>query len=161
MIPHPNPTTYEQMRENKRYLDRVFYRPRQIAPAQVPSPSEEAVENIVQPITLVEPEGSPEFLEQLREWLALSATPALANHVTARQIVRECAERHGCTMNDIIGGNRKKNLVQARHEAMAAVYVALSPVWSLPKIGNFFGGRHHTTVMHAAKKMKVWKGGEE
>jgi len=160
-----------------REIRRKFFAPRQTAPTRVAPASKEAVSEQVSastskgaggssdssetPVTSAEVDGSPEFLEQLEKWLALSATPALSNHATARQLARECAERHGFTYQDIIGGGRKKELVLARHEAMAAVYRALSPTWSLPKIGMFFGGRDHTTVIHALKKMKARKGGEE
>lgn len=174
MIPVREFTTADEVIANIRRLRGVFYPSRPIAPTRVETPPKEAglkqvsastpqdaegsADSSEAPVTSAEVERGPEFLEQLEKWLALSATPALSNHATARQLTRECAERHGFTYNDVIGGGRKKELVRARHEAMAAVYQALSPAWSLPKIGMFFGGRDHTTVLHALKKMKVRNG---
>jgi hypothetical protein len=162
-------------------IRRKFFPSRQIIPTQVPTTAKHAASDThtglgtrqnndlfpakgdsLEPVTTSgEVVGSPEFIQQLADWFALDATPALANHNTARRIVRECAERHGVTPNDVIGGRKLKAHVAARHEAIAAVYVALWPTWTLPKIGAFFGGRDHTTIMHAAQKMGVWKGGTD
>jgi chromosomal replication initiation ATPase DnaA len=43
---------------------------------------------------------------------------------------------------------------------MAEIYVQC-PGMSLPEIGRMFGGRDHTTVIHAIKKLGVWRGGEK
>lgn len=70
------------------------------------------------------------------------------------EIIQEVGEKHGVTKGEIIGDRRSRYIVAARHEAMARVYKA-RPDLSLPMIGRLFGGRDHTTVIHAARKMGV------
>jgi Bacterial dnaA protein helix-turn-helix len=67
------------------------------------------------------------------------------------QIIRDIAKKHGITYADIIGPNRKRKFVMARHEAIHAVKQAC-PTISLPKLGRMFGGRDHTTILHALQK---------
>jgi chromosomal replication initiation ATPase DnaA len=66
----------------------------------------------------------------------------------AVSIIKEVAEKHGISVADIIGPNRHKNLVSARHEAIGIV-AATHWHYSLPQLGRLFGGRDHTTIMHA------------
>jgi len=52
---------------------------------------------------------------------------------------------------DLIGSKRSQNIVYPRQVAM---YLARDLTdLSLPKIGDAFGGRDHTTVMHATAKI--------
>lgn len=55
---------------------------------------------------------------------------------------------------DIKGSSRKSEIVEARHRAIAAVYAA-KPNLSPAQIGNLFGGRDHSTVLHAVQKFGV------
>ena len=56
------------------------------------------------------------------------------------------------SMGELIGPNRNQSLAQARQIAM---YLCREMTdLSLPKIGQLFGGRDHTTVMHAYRKIK-------
>lgn len=68
----------------------------------------------------------------------------------ARQIVREVAEAHGVTIEEIVSMRRRQPLCDARNE----VYWRLrtETTWSFPRIGQFLGDRDHTTVMSGAKK---------
>ena len=56
------------------------------------------------------------------------------------------ALRYGLTPADLIGPARDRHIAFARHEAMAVV----KDRWGLsyPRIGQMFGGRDHTTVLH-------------
>ena len=77
--------------------------------------------------------------------------------ITVDQIHRLFAEQYDLRIQDLIGPRRTKNIVYPRQIAM---YVTrqLTPL-SLPEIGKAFGGRDHTTVLHAInnieKKMKA------
>jgi chromosomal replication initiator protein len=72
--------------------------------------------------------------------------------VTAYQIIQATCEYFGVSMDDLIGQSRSRVIVNARQVAM---YVCreLTDV-SLPGIGQAFGGRDHTTVMHADRKIR-------
>jgi chromosomal replication initiator protein len=53
--------------------------------------------------------------------------------------------------------HRMKKFVDARQEAMARIYRE-RPDISMVMIGKLLGGRDHTTVLSALKKLKVWRG---
>jgi chromosomal replication initiator protein len=53
---------------------------------------------------------------------------------------------------DLTGKSRKAELVRARHIAMFLLREELGT--QLAKVGDLFGGRDHTTVMHAVEKIK-------
>lgn len=71
--------------------------------------------------------------------------------VTLRLIINECSKYFGVSAADITGNSRLRQIVYPRQVAM---YLAreLTDV-SLPKIGEDFGGRDHTTVMHSVGKI--------
>ncbi|HAM22759.1 MAG TPA: chromosomal replication initiator protein DnaA, partial [Actinobacteria bacterium] len=71
--------------------------------------------------------------------------------VTAPLIMQQSAEYYGVTMNDLCGPSRARSLVQARQVAMYLCRELTE--LSLPNIGKHFGGRDHTTVMHAKQKI--------
>jgi chromosomal replication initiator protein len=54
------------------------------------------------------------------------------------------------TVDEIKSERRGREVIQPRHEAMALIRE--STPWSLPKIGKFFGGRDHTTVLSAIRR---------
>ncbi len=61
------------------------------------------------------------------------------------------------TVDDVCGDSRSAFIVKPRHKAIANVYVERTDL-SLVEIGMHFGGRDHTTIMSAVKKMGVWRG---
>lgn len=63
-------------------------------------------------------------------------------------IIKDVADKHGITVAGLIGPNRHKKLVLARHEAIGIV-ATTHWHYSLPQLGRLFGGRDHTTIMHA------------
>lgn len=73
-----------------------------------------------------------------------------------KRIIAEVAERHGFTPEALTGQSRSARIVRARQEAMWLAYQERWPdgrrVYSLPQIGAFFGGRDHTTVIHAIRR---------
>jgi chromosomal replication initiation ATPase DnaA len=71
-------------------------------------------------------------------------------------IIREVAQRHGMTPAAITGQGRSKVIVAARFEAIALTYIE-RPDLSLPGMGRMFGGRDHTTILHALRRMGVYQ----
>jgi chromosomal replication initiator protein len=72
--------------------------------------------------------------------------------ITATTIMAVTSEYFGVSLDDLTGGSRTRVLVQARQ---IAIYLCRELTeLSLPKIGQTFGGRDHTTVMHAERKIR-------
>lgn len=72
--------------------------------------------------------------------------------ITAAQIMAATASYFGVTVDDLCGSSRSRVLVTARQIAMYLCRELTD--LSLPKIGQAFGGRDHTTVMHADRKIR-------
>ena len=72
--------------------------------------------------------------------------------ITAKQIMEQTAVYYGVSIDDLCGGSRSRVLVTARQIAMYLCRELTD--LSLPKIGQQFGGRDHTTVMHADRKVR-------
>ena len=64
-------------------------------------------------------------------------------------IQKVVAEFYGLRVKDLISNQRSRNIARPRQIAMSLSRELTSH--SLPEIGNAFGGRDHTTVMHAVK----------
>ncbi|MCW2699455.1 MAG: dnaA, partial [Blastococcus sp.] len=71
--------------------------------------------------------------------------------ITAAIIMAATAEYFTVTMEELQGANRSRTLVNARQIAMYLCRELTE--LSLPRIGASFGGKDHTTVMHAVKKI--------
>lgn len=72
--------------------------------------------------------------------------------IPAREIIAHIAALHGVPVAEILGRRRSVPICAARHAAMKAV-ADHRPDLSLPQIGKLFGGRDHTTVLHAIQKL--------
>ena len=72
--------------------------------------------------------------------------------VTASMIMGQTASYFGLSIDDLCGSSRSRVLVTARQIAMYLCRELTD--LSLPKIGQQFGGRDHTTVMHAERKIR-------
>jgi chromosomal replication initiator protein len=72
--------------------------------------------------------------------------------ITVGQIMAATASYFGVTIDDLCGSSRSRVLVTARQIAMYLCRELTD--LSLPKIGQAFGGRDHTTVMHADRKIR-------
>ncbi|HSY14628.1 MAG TPA: chromosomal replication initiator protein DnaA [Jatrophihabitantaceae bacterium] len=75
-----------------------------------------------------------------------------APEITAATIMAVAAEYFSISIDDITSASRSKVLVNARQIAMYLCRELTD--LSLPKIGELFGGRDHTTVMHADRKIR-------
>jgi chromosomal replication initiator protein len=84
----------------------------------------------------------------LKDLIADAAGP----EITAATIMAQTAAYFGITIEDLCGSSRSRVLVTARQIAMYLCRELTD--LSLPKIGQQFGGRDHTTVMHADRKIR-------
>lgn len=69
--------------------------------------------------------------------------------ITIELIMKAVADYHHIRMSDLLGKKRTRNIARPRQMAMALAKELTN--LSLPAIGDAFGGRDHTTVMHAVK----------
>jgi len=84
----------------------------------------------------------------LKDLIPDDSTP----EITAGLIMAQTAAYFSLTLDDLCGTSRSRVLVNARQIAM---YLCREMTeLSLPKIGQTFGGRDHTTVMHADRKVR-------
>ena len=72
--------------------------------------------------------------------------------ITATQVIGQTAAYFGLSIDDLCGSSRSRVLVTARQIAMYLCRELTD--LSLPKIGQAFGNRDHTTVMHANRKIR-------
>lgn len=76
--------------------------------------------------------------------------------VTPERIIAETADYFDISADDLLGTSRAQTLVTARQIAMYLCRELTD--LSLPKIGAEFGGKDHTTVMHADRKIRALMG---
>ncbi|MBA4017592.1 MAG: hypothetical protein C0483_10505 [Pirellula sp.] len=82
----------------------------------------------------------------------------LANHgggegPTLKQIVEQTARHFGLRAADLKSGSRRRSVVTARD---TAVFLARRLTKkSLQEIGEYFGGRDHTTILHSCRKLEA------
>lgn len=67
-------------------------------------------------------------------------------------VIAKTAQYFAFKPSELAGESRKAPLATARHTAMYLLYMELSLPYE--QIGRLFGGRDHTTVMHAVEKIK-------
>lgn len=89
-------------------------------------------------------------LEQTKQILA-GMISAKKRATTLKKIALSVAEFYNITLEDLLKQSRKKEFVKPRQVAMYLARKELNS--SFPTIGDFFGGRDHTTVMHGVEKV--------
>jgi chromosomal replication initiator protein len=95
--------------------------------------------------------GAPITIETTQELLK-DLLRANDRRVTIEEIQRRCAEHFNIKQADMQSPRRARQVARPRQVAM---YLAKQlTTRSLPEIGRKFGGRDHTTVMHAVKKVE-------
>lgn len=72
--------------------------------------------------------------------------------VTIENIIKTVAEYYKVKVSDILSKRRSRSVARPRQMAMALAKELTNH--SLPEIGDAFGGRDHTTVLHACRKIK-------
>jgi len=97
-------------------------------------------------------QGAEVTLETTKEALKDILPKAYQHPVTIEMIQAEVARQFGLHVNDLRGNRRTQDVVYARHVAMYLSRELTEA--SLPHIGDRFGGRHHSTVMHAVDKVE-------
>ena len=74
-----------------------------------------------------------------------------SKRITVDEIQKAVADYFGLSVDDLLSKRRTQTVVRPRHVAM---YLAkIMTTRSLPDIGRRFGGRDHSTVIHAVRKM--------
>ncbi|MBA4759706.1 chromosomal replication initiator protein DnaA, partial [Sphingosinicella sp.] len=109
---------------------------------------EGALNRIVAYSTLV---GKPIDLDFARQVLA-DVLKAHDRKVTIDEIQRKVADYYAIKLSDLLSARRAREVARPRQVAMFLAK-RLTPR-SLPDIGRRFGGRDHTTVMHAVKRIE-------
>jgi chromosomal replication initiator protein len=85
--------------------------------------------------------------DALRDMLA-----AQDKQVTIENIQKTVAEYYKIRTSDLLSSKRSRSIARPRQVAMALAKELTKH--SLPEIGQAFGGRDHTTVLHATRKVK-------
>lgn len=79
--------------------------------------------------------------------------PWFCDKITVERIKTAVAEHFNVTRIDMVSARRTETVVLPRQVAM---YLAKTvTLRSLPEIGRRFGGRDHTTVLHAVRKIEA------
>jgi chromosomal replication initiator protein len=92
--------------------------------------------------------------EALKDLLSLQA-----KLVTIENIQKTVADYFKVRMADLLSKRRSRSVARPRQVAMALAKELTSH--SLPEIGDAFGGRDHTTVLHACKRIKELRTSEQ
>jgi chromosomal replication initiator protein len=92
--------------------------------------------------------------EALRDLLQLQA-----KLVTIENIQKTVAEYFKVRVADLLSERRNRSIARPRQVAMALAKELTSH--SLPEIGDAFGGRDHTTVIHACRRIKELRDTEQ
>ena len=72
--------------------------------------------------------------------------------VTAEMIMQTVSDYYSVTLSELVGPTRKREVTVPRQ---VAIYLTREMTgMSLPQIGEVFGGRDHTTIMHSCKVME-------
>ena len=96
--------------------------------------------------------GQPITLELAEREIRDLIRPAEPRKVKIEEIQRVVARRYNVSRSDLLSSRRTANVVRPRQIAM---YLAKTlTLRSLPEIGRRFGGRDHTTVLHAVRKIE-------
>ncbi len=78
--------------------------------------------------------------------------PQTEHEIPPQLIMEETARYFSLSTGDLVSKSRSRPLTQARHIAMYLMRECTG--LSLVKIGEIFGGRDHTTVLHGIKKVE-------
>jgi chromosomal replication initiator protein len=92
--------------------------------------------------------------EALKDLLSLQA-----RLVTIENIQRTVAEYYKLRVADLLSPGRSRSLARPRQVAMALAKELTRH--SLPEIGDAFGGRDHTTVLHACRRVVALRGEDQ
>src|SRR5205807_9619753 len=96
--------------------------------------------------------GQPITLEMAEREIRDLIRPQEPRRIKIEEIQRIVARQYNVSRADLLSSRRTANVVRPRQVAM---YLAKTlTLRSLPEIGRRFGGRDHTTVLHAVRKIE-------
>ena len=102
--------------------------------------------------------GQPVTLEMAEREMRDLIRPAEPKRVRIEDIQRVVARQYNVSRADLLSSRHTANVVRPRQVAM---YLAkILTLRSLPEIGRRFGGRDHTTVLHAVRKIETLAGND-
>ena len=94
-------------------------------------------------------------LDEASSFLRPHLKPGIEKRVTVDDIQRAVAEYYGLKKEDLLSERRTRSVARPRQTAM---YLAKQlTTRSYPDIGRRFGGRDHTTVLHAVRRIEALK----
>lgn len=82
----------------------------------------------------------------------LLGTESLQKILSPKEIIKQVAKFYNISSLDIIGKKRNKNISQARH--MAVFLCRELTTCTLAQIGEFFGGRDHSSIVYTINKVQ-------
>jgi len=88
-------------------------------------------------------------IEEIKEILSTLSQGTKKGAITPKHIIKIVTDFYDIAIDDVLGPSRKKGLVIPRQVIMYLMRINAS----FPMIGMEIGGRDHTTVMHACKKI--------
>lgn len=95
--------------------------------------------------------GQTVTLEHAREWLK-DILARQERQITLENIQKTVADFYHVRVGDMLSKRRNRSIARPRQVAMALAKELTTH--SLPEIGDAFGGRDHTTVLHACRKVQ-------
>lgn len=107
----------------------------------------------------VQDDTGPQQAENTEGDAAAALSPAASPDPVARplrveDVMRVVCEHYGVSRADLVSSKRTRNISTPRQIAMY-LSKTLMPKKSLPEIGRRFGGRDHTTVLHAMRRIEA------
>ena len=102
--------------------------------------------------------AQPVTLEMAEREMRDLIRPAEPKRVRIEDIQRVVARQYNVSRSDLLSSRRTANVVRPRQVAMYLAKVLT--LRSLPEIGRRFGGRDHTTVLHAVRKIENLAGND-
>jgi chromosomal replication initiator protein len=111
---------------------------------------EGALNRIVAHVTLV---GRSVTLDTTQEVLR-DLLRSNDRRITVEDIQKKVCEFYNIKMSDLLSGRRQQTIARPRQVAM--YFAKTLTTKSLPEIGRKFGGKDHTTVLHAVRKVQEY-----
>jgi chromosomal replication initiator protein len=137
----------EKVRERGQTLDQEVL---EYVAAAVTSNVRELEGSLTKLLTAAQIEGTPITL-QFAETTLKDLTKRSSASITGKKVIQIVANHFNVEVADLMGKKRIKELVYPRQVAMYLMRERLHH--SYPQIGEAFGGKDHTTVMHAVEKI--------
>ncbi|MEN9202095.1 MAG: chromosomal replication initiator protein DnaA [Thermostichus sp. DG_1_6_bins_120] len=103
---------------------------------------------LIRAVAYVSISGLPMSVETIQPILNPPTEP---KEITADMVVKVVCEEFGIDRESLLGTSRKREISQARQIAMFLMRHHAN--LSLPKIGDYFGGKDHTTVLYSCEKV--------